>query len=125
MESRRVFWAAPAISWEVFAMAKVLTQEDQDLRDLLVEHDGHQETVATILDISVNALSKRLQRDKHKAWWQAFKKKRSKRRKVLRHRRKYERLRQGTPAPAVALADPELADPRPWPLGPAGEGGPK
>lgn len=76
-------------------MAKKLTQEDLEFRKFVKKHDGHQQSIADELGISVRALKFRLHTEKHGLWWARFKADRSKRRRKERNRRKnawrYER----------------------------------
>ena len=68
-------------------MTKYLSEEDFEFRRLVAELEGHQVAIAFCLQITANAVSHRLHTQKHRAWWRAFKKRRSKQRKAERQRR--------------------------------------
>lgn len=86
-------------------MAKYLNDVDRDFRKLVEELDGHQASIATILDVTRQNVSARLRTNKHGSWWRAFKRRRSKQRKAeasKRYRRRArERMAQAWPGPQV------------------------
>ena len=68
-------------------MAKYLTEAGRDFRKLVSFHEGEQRVIAETLNISVPAVSTRLNSELHGAWWRAFKKRRARQRRAERQRR--------------------------------------
>lgn len=79
-------------------MAKLLTDEAKAFRRLIEEFDGDQYAIAAALGVTQSAVSHRLHTELHGAWWKAFKRKRSKRRK----REAQARYRRGARARMAA-----------------------
>lgn len=75
-------------------MAKILTEKGRAFRRLVVELDGDQDALAIELGISKRAVQARLYTQLHRAWWESFKKARSKRRARERRARARERARE-------------------------------
>lgn len=75
-------------------MAKYLTAEGREFRELVVALEGNLAAVATVLGISRSAVSHRLNTELHGAWWRSFKKRRAKERRAARARRARARARE-------------------------------
>lgn len=72
-------------------MTKTLSREDEQFRKLVVSLDGHQRSIGEALGLDQRSVAARLRSEKHGAWWQAFKQRRSKKRRQERSRRAYAR----------------------------------
>lgn len=68
-------------------MAKYMTPEAKAFRELVMAHEGRQREIAAALNVSVSAISHRLNSELHGTWWRAYKKRRSRARKAAAQRR--------------------------------------